>query len=212
MWLVIRGSSAAQDHWHTSYFRGARSPAVHMTTAQIQTAATLEGSCKSRTLGAAYTGLYRHDEDLESTVRLDRIRAFFFRRPPVPSYCKSSGRSLFFGKDPQTEARRNLFGATQDAEWAWTDGKSHIVQSRDITSRSPQRVSRERSTRPETIHRTRSRSPKNEFSEMLPQPTPAVPPEIGGWLSHRANVAREYNVAMIVGTRGLSRVTDGSLL
>jgi hypothetical protein len=37
-------------------------------------------------------------------------------------------------------------------------------------------------------------------------------PEIGGWLSHRAIVAREYNVAMIVGTRGLSRVTDGSLL
>jgi rifampicin phosphotransferase len=47
---------------------------------------------------------------------------------------------------------------------------------------------------------------------MRPQPTPAVPPEIGGWLSHRAIVAREYNVAMIVGTRGLSRVTDGSLL
>jgi phosphoenolpyruvate-protein kinase (PTS system EI component) len=47
---------------------------------------------------------------------------------------------------------------------------------------------------------------------MLPQPTPAVPPEIGGWLSHRAIVAREYHVAMIVGTRGLSRVTDGSLL
>jgi phosphoenolpyruvate synthase/pyruvate phosphate dikinase len=136
----------------------------------------------------------------------------FYRRPPVPCYCKSSGRSLFFGKDPQTEARRNLFGATQDAEWAWTDGKLHIVQSRDITSRSPQRVSRERSTRPETIHRTRSRSPKNELSEMLPQPTPAVPPEIGGWLSHRAIVAREYNVAIIVGTRGLSRVTDGSLL
>jgi phosphoenolpyruvate synthase/pyruvate phosphate dikinase len=117
-----------------------------------------------------------------------------------------------FGKDAQTDCTPKPFGATQDAEWAWTDGKLHIVQSRDITSRSPQRVSRERSTRPETIHRTRSRSPKNEFSEMLPQPTPAVPPEIGGWLSHRANVAREYNVAMIVGTRGLSRVTDGSLL
>jgi phosphohistidine swiveling domain-containing protein len=36
--------------------------------------------------------------------------------------------------------------------------------------------------------------------------------EIGGWLSHTAIMAREYNVAMIVGTRGLSRVTDGSLL
>jgi hypothetical protein len=45
-----------------------------------------------------------------------------------------------------------------------------------------------------------------------PAGNPAVPPEIGGWLSHTAIMAREYNVAMIVGTRGLSRVTDGSLL
>ena len=36
--------------------------------------------------------------------------------------------------------------------------------------------------------------------------------EIGGWLSHTAIVAREYNVAMIVGTRGLSDIADGSLL
>jgi hypothetical protein len=71
------------------------------------------------------------------------------------------------GKTHRRTARRNLSGATQDAEWAWTDGKLHSVQSRDITSRSPlfKRVSRERSTRPETIGRTRSRSPKNELSD-----------------------------------------------
>ena len=44
-----------------------------------------------------------------------------------------------------------------------------------------------------------------------PAANPAVPPEIGGWLSHTAIMAREYNVGMIVGTRGLNRVTDGSL-
>jgi hypothetical protein len=46
-----------------------------MTTAQIQTDATLDGSCKSRRLGPAYTGLYRHDKDLKSMC-LDSIRAF----------------------------------------------------------------------------------------------------------------------------------------
>lgn len=185
-----------------------------MTTAQIQTAATLEGSCKSRTLGPAYTGLYRHDEDLESTVRLDRIRAFFFRRPPVPSYCKSSGRSLFFGKDAQTDGTPKPFGATQDAEWAWTDGKFHIVQSRDITSRMSavqKRLARAldpaRDNPPDEVAFSQERALGN-----APAANPAVPPEIGGWLSHTAIMAREYNVATIVGTRGLNRVTDGSLL
>ena len=119
-----------------------------------------------------------------------------------------------FGKDAQTDCTPKPFGATQDAEWAWTDGKSRIVQSRDITSR----ISAVQKRLARALDPARDNPPdevafsQNELSEMLPQPTPAVPPEIGGWLSHRAIVAREYNVAMIVGTRGLSRVTDGSLL
>jgi phosphoenolpyruvate synthase/pyruvate phosphate dikinase len=36
--------------------------------------------------------------------------------------------------------------------------------------------------------------------------------EIGGWLSHTAIVAREYNMTMIAGTRGLNDIADGSLL
>jgi rifampicin phosphotransferase len=36
--------------------------------------------------------------------------------------------------------------------------------------------------------------------------------EVGGWLSHSAILAREYDVAMIVGTEGISRIMDGSLL
>jgi phosphohistidine swiveling domain-containing protein len=36
--------------------------------------------------------------------------------------------------------------------------------------------------------------------------------EIGGWLSHTAIVAREYNVAMIVGTHGLGDIADSSLI
>ena len=36
--------------------------------------------------------------------------------------------------------------------------------------------------------------------------------EVGGWLSHTAIVAREYNMTMIVGTRGLGDIADGSLL
>ena len=36
--------------------------------------------------------------------------------------------------------------------------------------------------------------------------------EVGGWLSHSAILAREYDVAMIVGTEGMSRIADGSLL
>jgi phosphohistidine swiveling domain-containing protein len=36
--------------------------------------------------------------------------------------------------------------------------------------------------------------------------------EVGGWLSHSAILAREYDVAMVVGTEGLSRIVDGSLL
>jgi hypothetical protein len=185
-----------------------------MTTAQIQTAATLKVSCKSRTLGPVYTGLYRHDEDLESTVRLDSIRAFFSEDHlfhPIASPVDDHSSS---GKTHRPTARRNQFGATQDAEWAWTDGKSRIVQSRDITSR----ISAVQKRLARALDQARDNPPdevafsQNELSEMLPQPTPAVPPEIGGWLSHRAIVAREYHVAMIVGTRGLSRVTDGSLL
>lgn len=36
--------------------------------------------------------------------------------------------------------------------------------------------------------------------------------EVGGWLSHSAILAREFDVAMIVGTEGISRIVDGSLL
>lgn len=36
--------------------------------------------------------------------------------------------------------------------------------------------------------------------------------EVGGWLSHPAILAREYDVPMIVGTEGLARISDGSLL
>jgi phosphohistidine swiveling domain-containing protein len=36
--------------------------------------------------------------------------------------------------------------------------------------------------------------------------------EVGGWLSHPAILAREYDVAMIVGTNGISGIVDGSLV
>jgi rifampicin phosphotransferase len=36
--------------------------------------------------------------------------------------------------------------------------------------------------------------------------------EVGGWLSHTAILAREYNATMIVGTRGLGAIADRSLL
>jgi phosphohistidine swiveling domain-containing protein len=36
--------------------------------------------------------------------------------------------------------------------------------------------------------------------------------EVGGWLSHPAILAREYDVAMIVGTEGIGRIADGSRL
>jgi rhodanese-related sulfurtransferase/membrane protein insertase Oxa1/YidC/SpoIIIJ/phosphohistidine swiveling domain-containing protein len=36
--------------------------------------------------------------------------------------------------------------------------------------------------------------------------------EVGGWLSHPAILAREYDVAMVVGTRGIAGIADGSML
>jgi membrane protein insertase Oxa1/YidC/SpoIIIJ/phosphohistidine swiveling domain-containing protein len=36
--------------------------------------------------------------------------------------------------------------------------------------------------------------------------------EIGGWLSHTAIVAREFDLPMIIGTRGLRTIEDGSLI
>jgi rhodanese-related sulfurtransferase/membrane protein insertase Oxa1/YidC/SpoIIIJ/phosphohistidine swiveling domain-containing protein len=36
--------------------------------------------------------------------------------------------------------------------------------------------------------------------------------EVGGWLSHPAILAREYDVVMIVGTEGIGRIVDGSRL
>jgi phosphoenolpyruvate synthase/pyruvate phosphate dikinase/rhodanese-related sulfurtransferase/membrane protein insertase Oxa1/YidC/SpoIIIJ len=36
--------------------------------------------------------------------------------------------------------------------------------------------------------------------------------EVGGWLSHPAILAREYDVTMIVGTEGIDRVANGDLL
>jgi phosphohistidine swiveling domain-containing protein len=36
--------------------------------------------------------------------------------------------------------------------------------------------------------------------------------EVGGWLSHPAILAREFDVAMVVGTDGIGRIEDGSLL
>jgi rhodanese-related sulfurtransferase/membrane protein insertase Oxa1/YidC/SpoIIIJ/phosphohistidine swiveling domain-containing protein len=36
--------------------------------------------------------------------------------------------------------------------------------------------------------------------------------EVGGWLSHPAILAREYDVAMIVGTEGIASIADGSMV
>ena len=36
--------------------------------------------------------------------------------------------------------------------------------------------------------------------------------EVGGWLSHTAILAREYDVPMIVGAEGLAGITSGSRL
>ena len=36
--------------------------------------------------------------------------------------------------------------------------------------------------------------------------------EVGGWLSHPAILAREYDVAMVVGTAGIGRIVDGTML
>jgi phosphohistidine swiveling domain-containing protein len=36
--------------------------------------------------------------------------------------------------------------------------------------------------------------------------------EVGGWLSHPAILAREYDVAMVVGTQGIGRIVNGSRL
>ena len=36
--------------------------------------------------------------------------------------------------------------------------------------------------------------------------------EVGGWLSHPAILAREYDVAMIVGTEGIGRIAEGNRL
>ena len=36
--------------------------------------------------------------------------------------------------------------------------------------------------------------------------------EVGGWLSHPAILAREYDVPMIVGTQGIGGIADGSVL
>ena len=67
-----------------------------------------------------------------------------------------------------------LFGAPQDIEWAWCNGKFYLVQSRDITSRIPpiQRslgriLDLAKGHPPEEILLA-----KNELSEMLPRPTP----------------------------------------
>jgi phosphoenolpyruvate synthase/pyruvate phosphate dikinase len=36
--------------------------------------------------------------------------------------------------------------------------------------------------------------------------------EVGGWLSHPAILAREYDVTMIVGTEGIGRIANGARL
>jgi phosphoenolpyruvate-protein kinase (PTS system EI component) len=36
--------------------------------------------------------------------------------------------------------------------------------------------------------------------------------EVGGWLSHMSIVAREHNVAMIVGVKGIGRINTGDRL
>ena len=36
--------------------------------------------------------------------------------------------------------------------------------------------------------------------------------EVGGWLSHPAILAREYDVAMVVGTAGIGKIVDGTIL
>jgi phosphohistidine swiveling domain-containing protein len=36
--------------------------------------------------------------------------------------------------------------------------------------------------------------------------------EVGGWLSHSAILAREYELPMIVGTQGLAAIMDGNRL
>ena len=36
--------------------------------------------------------------------------------------------------------------------------------------------------------------------------------EVGGWLSHPAILAREYDIAMVVGTEGIAKIADGTLI
>lgn len=73
-----------------------------------------------------------------------------------------------------------LFGRPQDIEWAYHDGRFHLVQSRDVTagaSRDPEKAAAQASLA-QAVDRAIGAGPdetvfaKNELSEMLPRPTP----------------------------------------
>ena len=79
------------------------------------------------------------------------------------------------------DVAERLFGGPQDMEWAYRDGRFHLVQSRDITRPVAGDADSGRDAerhRPRRRHSPRERTPdqvvfaKNELSEMLPRPTP----------------------------------------
>jgi phosphohistidine swiveling domain-containing protein len=82
---------------------------------------------------------------------------------------------LALGREVET-----LFGRPQDVEWTWSDGRFHLVQSRDVTrmmAGEPDRaLVQEDFARALAVARDAAPDEvvfaKNELSEMLPRPTP----------------------------------------
>jgi len=68
-----------------------------------------------------------------------------------------------------------LFGHPQDIEWAYANGRFHLLQSRDITT-TPARLERERARVLDVLARSDvpvdATLAQNELAEVLPRPTP----------------------------------------
>ena len=106
------------------------------------------------------------------TFRFGRVsgRQFGEGAPPI-----DVAPLLALGREVET-----LFGRPQDIEWTWSDGRFHLVQSRDVTrvmaGEADRALAQDDLAR--ALDVARGAAPdevvfaKNEMSEMLPRPTP----------------------------------------
>ena len=124
--------------------------------------------------------------------------------PSLPSVLLPQDLEAASAGDSNKESGSDAIRGTRVSGSKVVEGRAHVVSEEDAELGS------------------RSRASATATSSLPPMVNPTWLPyfsraggfvsEVGGWLSHPAILAREYDVAMIVGTEGIGRIAEGNRL